>query len=107
MRLIPTKHCKRLQGVKKGHSISAGLFPCHTACRPGCRGSCHQDPDQGPVPALQDEFHDPFKARQSKDFRSNYLELWHRLIRAAKEDDLLFDEFMLDKVSTLLLALNW
>lgn len=49
---------------------------------------------------------DPFKARGKKNFRSNYLELWDKIIREAYQADTLFDQFLLDRVISLVTALN-
>ncbi len=42
-----------------------------------------------------------------KGFRATYLELWDRIMRACQAQEALADDYLLDKVTTLIIGLNW
>ena len=42
-----------------------------------------------------------------KHFRASYLELWDRIVRECQAQEALDDDYLLDKVTTLIIGLNW
>ncbi|GAB4819997.1 hypothetical protein N2152v2_007043 [Parachlorella kessleri] len=54
----------------------------------------------------QEGLEEPFKAKGAKNFRSNYLELWDKIVREAYHAEVLLDQYMLDKLINLVIALN-
>ena len=56
---------------------------------------------------VQDGLEDHFKSKAGKSFKINYLELWDKVMRECQSADLLFDNYLLDKVSYLVIALSW
>ena len=59
------------------------------------------------IAVLQDGLEDHFKSKAGKSFKTNYLELWDKVMRECQSADLLFDNYLLDKVSYLVIALSW
>lgn len=56
---------------------------------------------------MQDGLEDHFKSKAGKSFKTNYLELWDKVMRECQSADLLFDNYLLDKISYLVIALSW
>lgn len=56
---------------------------------------------------LQDGLEDHFKSKAGKSFKANYLELWDKIMRECQSAGILFDNYLLDKVSFLVIALSW
>ena len=56
---------------------------------------------------MQDGLEDYFKSKAGKSFKSNYLELWDKVMRECQAAELLFDNYLLDKLSDLVIALSW
>lgn len=46
-------------------------------------------------------------AQGGKHFRASYLELWDRIVRECQAQEVLDDDYLLDKVTTLIIGLNW
>ena len=46
-------------------------------------------------------------AQGGKHFRASYLELWDRIVRECQAQEALDDDYLLDKVTTLIIGLNW
>ncbi|EFN51942.1 hypothetical protein CHLNCDRAFT_139605, partial [Chlorella variabilis] len=77
-----------------------------------------EDVEEGEVDALKQELdrlaqeeglEDHWRGTKaaSKSFRANYLELWDKVVReAAAADVALWDQYLLDKLASLLIALN-
>lgn len=80
------------------HSLSAQLtlhHPCTT------RSLLH------PRLPPQEGGSDPFKSRAVRHFRAHYQELLDRVVQEAHAGDVLFDDYMTDKISNLAIALAW
>ncbi|KAK9814838.1 hypothetical protein WJX72_012382 [[Myrmecia] bisecta] len=57
--------------------------------------------------ATQDGYDDLFKAKGQRDhFKANYLEMWDKLVRECHTEEILFDEYLLEKVTHLVIGLN-
>ena len=56
---------------------------------------------------VQDGLEDPFRSKAGKSFKANYLELWDKVMRECQSADVLFDNYLLDKLSDLIIALSW
>ncbi len=52
---------------------------------------------------------DPFKGRTAaaRVARDGYLHMWDVLVREAAASELLFDSYLLEKLTNLVIALNW
>ncbi|KAL3143333.1 hypothetical protein ABBQ38_002169 [Trebouxia sp. C0009 RCD-2024] len=82
----------------------------------GCATDVTEDNvDEGEVDKLvkglvqqvsQDGIEDHFKSKAGKSFKTNYLELWDKVMRECQSADLLFDNYLLDKISYLVIALS-
>ena len=64
-------------------------------------------------PVLQEGLEDYWRGKvgsggpaAARAFRAHYCELWDRVVREAHAADLLFDQFLLDRLCSLLVALN-
>lgn len=56
---------------------------------------------------VQEGFEDHFKSKAGKNFKANYLEFWDKVMRECQAADILWDNYLLDKVSFLAIALSW
>lgn len=56
---------------------------------------------------LQDGLEDQFKSKAGKSFKANYMEFWDKVMRECQSTDILFDNYLLEKVSFLVIALSW
>ena len=56
---------------------------------------------------MQAGLEDHFRSKAGKSFKANYLELWDKIMRECQSADLLFDNYLLDKISYLVIALSW
>ena len=56
---------------------------------------------------LQDGLEDQLKSKAGKSFKANYLEFWDKIMRECQSADILFDNYLLEKVSFLVIALSW
>ncbi|DBA75127.1 hypothetical protein WJX77_008338 [Trebouxia sp. C0004] len=54
----------------------------------------------------QDGLEDQFKSKAGKSFKANYLEFWDKVMRECQSTDILFDNYLLEKVSFLVIALS-
>ena len=59
--------------------------------------------------SAQQGLDDPFKGKSAaaRVARDSYLHMWDVLIREAAATELLFDSYLLEKVTNLVIALNW
>ncbi len=57
----------------------------------------------------QQGLEDPFKGRTAaaRIARDGYLHMWDVLVREAASSELLFDSYLLEKLTNLVIALNW
>ena len=58
---------------------------------------------------MQQGLDDPFKGRTAaaRSARDGYLHMWDVLVREAAASELLFDSYLLEKLTNLVIALNW
>ena len=56
---------------------------------------------------LQDGLEDQFKSKAGKSFKANYMAFWDKVMRECQSTDILFDNYLLEKVSFLVIALSW
>ena len=58
---------------------------------------------------VQQGLEDPFKGRTAaaRVARDGYLHMWDVLVREAAAAELLFDSHLLEKLTNLVIALNW
>jgi len=56
---------------------------------------------------LQDGLEDHFKSKAGKSFKANYMEFWDKVMQECQSTDILFDNYLLEKVSFLVIALSW
>ncbi|KAA6430018.1 MAG: hypothetical protein FRX49_00449 [Trebouxia sp. A1-2] len=54
----------------------------------------------------QDGLEDQLKSKAGKSFKANYLEFWDKIMRECQSADILFDNYLLEKVSFLVIALS-
>ncbi|KAL0045252.1 hypothetical protein WJX82_001839 [Trebouxia sp. C0006] len=54
----------------------------------------------------QDGLEDQFKSKAGKSFKANYMEFWDKVMRECQSTDILFDNYLLEKVSFLVIALS-
>lgn len=54
----------------------------------------------------QDGLEDYFKSKAGKGFKANYLELWGKVMRECQAAELMFDNYLLDKLSDWVIALS-
>ena len=59
------------------------------------------------IGCVQDGLEDHFKSKAGKSFKTNYQELWDKVMQECQSADLLFDNYLLDKISYLVIALSW
>eukprot|EP00887_Chlorella_sp_A99_P000272 scaffold13.g272.t1 len=103
--------------------LQARGAPWRTGCACGLAdGVTAAEVEEGEVDALKEELdkkamqarrgmcgeglEDPFKAKGQKGFRGNYLELWDKAMRDAHAAGLLGDQFLLDRLVNMVIALN-
>jgi hypothetical protein len=60
-----------------------------------------------PQEGLEDHWRQGAKgAAATRALRANFLEMWDKVVREAHAADVLFDQFLLDRLSSLLISLN-
>lgn len=50
---------------------------------------------------------DPLHSKVVRHFGNNYRLFWDKLLLEAQAADILFDEFLLDKINNMVIALSW
>ena len=90
--------------------MPSNLTPAPPAARPSPAPA--PAPAPAPVPAvtqegLEDHWRQGAKgAAAARALRANFLEMWDKVVREAHAADVLFDQFLLDRLTSLLISLN-
>ena len=89
-----------------------GVMLCRTHVEQ-CASPPSLPPPPHPHPPVQEGLEDYWRGKAgsggpaaARAFRGHYCELWDRVVREAHAADLLFDQFLLDRLCSLLVALN-